>query len=133
MAQTLADLSPETTLFLVASKTFTTQETMMNATAARTWLLDGLGDKGAVARHFVALSANRAAVQAFGIDPDNMFVFWDWIGKRYSLWSAIGLSIAICIGMNEYHLIHLKGRAKVKRCAEGGGPRGSSRPRTTRP
>ncbi len=107
MAQTLADLSPETTLFLVASKTFTTQETMMNATAARTWLLDGLGDKGAVARHFVALSANRAAVQAFGIDPDNMFVFWDWVGGRYSLWSAIGLSIAICIGMDGFEqLLH---------------------------
>ncbi len=107
MAQTLADLNPETTLFLVASKTFTTQETMVNATAARTWLLDELEDKSAVARHFVALSANRDAVQAFGIDPDNMFVFWDWVGGRYSLWSAIGLSIAISIGMDGFEqLLH---------------------------
>jgi len=99
---TLAKLNPETTLFLVASKTFTTQETMTNARQARRWLLASASDRRVVAKHFVALSTNREAVQAFGIDPDNMFEFWDWVGGRYSLWSAIGLSIALYIGMDNF-------------------------------
>ena len=99
---TLARLNPETTLFLVASKTFTTQETMTNARQARRWLLASASDRRVVAKHFVALSTNREAVQAFGIDPDNMFEFWDWVGGRYSLWSAIGLSIALYIGMDNF-------------------------------
>lgn len=102
ISETLKQLSPETTLFLVASKTFTTQETMMNAHTARAWLLDHAQDEAAVAKHFVALSTNRDAVEAFGIDADNMFVFWDWVGGRYSLWSAIGLSIALYIGMDHF-------------------------------
>jgi len=102
LAETLRGLDPETTLFIVASKTFTTQETLTNAHSARDWLLAALGDEAAVARHFVALSTNREAVQAFGIDPENMFEFWDWVGGRYSLWSAIGLSIAITIGMERF-------------------------------
>ena len=101
ITDTLAGLNPETTLFLVASKTFTTQETLTNARQARRWLLE-VADDSAVASHFVALSTNREAVQAFGIDPDNMFVFWDWVGGRYSLWSAIGLSIALYIGMDRF-------------------------------
>jgi glucose-6-phosphate isomerase len=102
---TLKDLSPETTLFLVASKTFTTQETMTNAHTARAWLLQHLKDEAAVAKHFVAISTNQKAVQDFGIDTDNMFVFWDWVGGRYSLWSAIGLSIALCIGMDNFEAL----------------------------
>ncbi len=100
--ETLADLDPASTLFIVASKTFTTQETMANAHAARRWLLQSLGDESAVARHFVALSTNADAVEAFGIDADNMFEFWDWVGGRYSLWSAIGLSIALALGMDAF-------------------------------
>ncbi len=99
---TLVRLNPETTLFLVASKTFTTQETLANAHQARRWLLEAAGADSAVAQHFVALSTNRAQVQAFGIDPDNMFEFWDWVGGRYSLWSAIGLSIALYVGMERF-------------------------------
>ncbi|MFO7546715.1 MAG: glucose-6-phosphate isomerase [Trueperaceae bacterium] len=99
---TLARLVPERTLFLVASKTFTTQETMTNAHTARTWLLDALGDEAAVAHHFVALSTHEDKVRAFGIDPANMFAFWDWVGGRYSLWSAIGLSIALAIGFARF-------------------------------
>jgi glucose-6-phosphate isomerase len=95
-------LHPDTTLFLVASKTFTTQETLSNARQARRWLLDQAGDASAVASHFVAMSTNSAEVQAFGIDPVNMFEFWDWVGGRYSLWSAIGLSIALYIGMDRF-------------------------------
>ena len=102
LTETLKDLSAETTLFLVASKTFTTQETLTNAWSARDWLLARARDEKAVARHFVAMSTNRDAVQAFGIDPENMFVFWDWVGGRYSLWSAIGLSIALSIGMDGF-------------------------------
>jgi glucose-6-phosphate isomerase len=105
IATTLHGLSPETTLFLVASKTFTTQETMTNAYTARAWLLDHLQDEAAVARHFVAISTNRKAVRAFGIDQDNMFVFWDWVGGRYSLWSAIGLSIVLHIGMDGFEAL----------------------------
>jgi glucose-6-phosphate isomerase len=96
------DLDPAETLFIVASKTFTTQETMTNATTARKWSLAALGDEAAVARHFVALSTNAQAVAAFGIDPRNMYEFWDWVGGRYSFTSAIGLSLMIAIGPERY-------------------------------
>jgi glucose-6-phosphate isomerase len=102
LAETLKGIDPETTLFCVASKTFTTQETITNATSARTWLLDHLKDEKAVAAHFVALSTNETGVAEFGIDTANMFEFWDWVGGRYSLWSAIGLSIAIVIGPDAF-------------------------------
>ncbi len=102
LADTLARLDPETTLFVVASKTFTTQETMTNAASARAWTVEALGDEAAVARHFVAVSTNAEEVAAFGIDTDNMFVFWDWVGGRYSLWSAIGLPIALAVGMDRF-------------------------------
>jgi len=103
LLDTLKGLDQETTLFLVVSKTFTTQETMTNARSARDWLLTAAGgDESAIARHFVAVSTNRHAVQAFGIDPDNMFEFWDWVGGRYSLWSAVGLSIALAVGMDRF-------------------------------
>ncbi len=102
LAEVLARVRPESTLFLVASKTFTTQETMTNAHTARDWLLAAAPDESAVAKHFVALSTNREAVEAFGIDPDNMFVFWDWVGGRYSLWSAIGLSIVLAVGFGNF-------------------------------
>jgi hypothetical protein len=95
-------LDPETTLFIVASKTFTTQETLMNARSARDWFLRNAGDKKHIARHFVALSTNAKEVAAFGIDPANMFEFSDWVGGRYSLWSAIGLSIALAVGMDNF-------------------------------
>jgi glucose-6-phosphate isomerase len=94
--------SPETTLFIVASKTFTTQETMTNARSARTWFLKSAKDNAHVAKHFVALSTNAKAVEEFGIDTANMFAFWDWVGGRYSLWSAIGLSIALYVGMDNF-------------------------------
>ncbi|HSO32198.1 MAG TPA: glucose-6-phosphate isomerase [Labilithrix sp.] len=103
VAETLKDLDPERTLFIVASKTFTTQETLTNAKSARAWLLDKPGfDASAVAKHFVALSTNAKEVSAFGIDTANMFEFWDWVGGRYSLWSAIGLPIACVIGMDAF-------------------------------
>lgn len=102
---TLKNLDPQTTLFLVASKTFTTQETLTNARHARTWLLAAAGDETAVAKHFAALSTNVEAVTEFGIDPQNMFEFWDWVGGRYSLWSAIGLSIALYIGMDNFEAL----------------------------
>jgi glucose-6-phosphate isomerase len=102
LSEVLRQVQPETTLFIVASKTFTTQETLTNARSARQWLVDRLGAEDAVARHFVALSTNRDAVAEFGIDPANMFEFWDWVGGRYSLWSAIGLSIATVIGMDHF-------------------------------
>ncbi len=102
VAETLRRVDPETTLFIVASKSFTTQETLTNARTARDWLVERLGDEAAVARHFVALSTNAPAVEAFGIDPANMFAFWSWVGGRYSLWSAIGLSIAIVIGFDRF-------------------------------
>ncbi len=105
IAETLKSLDPATTLFLVASKTFTTQETMTNATTARTWFLQTAKDESAVAKHFAALSTNEKAVRDFGIDPTNMFEFWDWVGGRYSLWSAIGLSIAIYIGMDNFEAL----------------------------
>jgi glucose-6-phosphate isomerase len=101
MAETLRALDPERTLFIVASKTFTTQETLTNAKTARAWLLEKLPGAD-VAKHFVALSTNAKDVGAFGIDTANMFEFWDWVGGRYSLWSAIGLSIACSIGMDNF-------------------------------
>ncbi len=105
LATTLKPLDPETTLFIVASKTFTTLETLANANSAKAWLLGALRAPAAVARHFVALSTNLEAVEAFGIDPDNMFIFWDWVGGRYSLWSAIGLSIALQIGWGNFQAL----------------------------
>jgi len=102
LAEVLREVQPETTLFIVASKTFTTQETLTNARSARQWFVERLGTEDAVAKHFVALSTNRHAVMEFGIDPANMFELWDWVGGRYSLWSAIGLSIAIVIGMDQF-------------------------------
>jgi len=103
LAETLKGLDPKTTLFTVASKTFTTQETLTNAKSARDWLLRGFdGDTASVAKHFVAMSTNASAVAEFGIDTDNMFEFWDWVGGRYSLWSAIGLPIALIIGMDHF-------------------------------
>ena len=103
IAETTKHLDPERTLFIVASKTFTTQETLTNARSARSWLLGKPGfDPSAVAKHFVALSTNAKEVSAFGIDTANMFEFWDWVGGRYSLWSAIGLSIACVIGMDNF-------------------------------
>jgi glucose-6-phosphate isomerase len=105
LAEVLRRVEPETTLFIVASKTFTTQETLANARSARAWLVERLGAEDSVAKHFVALSTNRGAVVEFGIDPDNMFEFWDWVGGRYSLWSAIGLSIATVIGMDYFEAL----------------------------
>jgi glucose-6-phosphate isomerase len=102
MTETLKKLNPETTLFIVASKTFTTQETLTNAHSARNWLLATAKDEAAVAKHFVALSTNTQEVTKFGIHPDNMFGFWDWVGGRYSLWSAIGLPIALSIGFDNF-------------------------------
>lgn len=105
IAETLKPLNPETTLFLVASKTFTTQETMTNAHSARTWFLESADNEAHIAVHFAALSTNASAVQAFGIDTKNMFEFWDWVGGRYSLWSAIGLSIALSIGYDNFEAL----------------------------
>jgi glucose-6-phosphate isomerase len=102
LMETLKLLNPETTLFMIASKTFTTQETMTNAFSAREWFLKAAKDPSHVARHFVAISTNTNAVKKFGIDKYNMFVFWDWVGGRYSLWSAIGLSIASYIGYENF-------------------------------
>ncbi|KAE8250330.1 hypothetical protein A4X13_0g4804 [Tilletia indica] len=102
LAETLRVCDPETTLFIIASKTFTTQETMTNASSARDWFLKHAGNKEHVAKHFVALSTNEKAVTDFGIAKDNMFGFWDWVGGRYSLWSAIGLSIALVIGYENF-------------------------------
>ncbi|MDY4324624.1 glucose-6-phosphate isomerase [Pectobacterium brasiliense] len=102
IAETLKPLNPETTLFLVASKTFTTQETMTNAHSARDWFLKTAQDEKHVAKHFAALSTNAKAVGEFGIDTDNMFEFWDWVGGRYSLWSAIGLSIILSLGFDNF-------------------------------
>jgi len=102
IAETLKKVNPETTLFIVASKTFTTQETMTNAMSARDWFLKTAKDEAFVKFHFVAVSTNAKAVSAFGIDTKNMFRFWDWVGGRYSLWSAIGLSIVLGIGYENY-------------------------------
>lgn len=105
LMRALNQCDPETTLFIVASKTFTTQETMTNARSARAWFLNAAKDNAHVAKHFVALSTNAKAVQDFGIDTANMFAFWDWVGGRYSLWSAIGLSIALYVGMDHFEAL----------------------------
>jgi glucose-6-phosphate isomerase len=105
LVETLKKVNPETVLFLVASKTFTTQETMTNAHSARGWFLETAKDETAIAKHFVAMSTNAAAVSKFGIDTANMFEFWDWVGGRYSLWSAIGLSIALYLGMDNFEAL----------------------------
>ncbi len=102
IAETLKRVNPETTLFLIASKTFTTQETMSNALSARDWFLTSAVEQSHVAKHFAALSTNAESVAAFGIDTDNMFEFWDWVGGRYSLWSAIGLSISLSVGFDNF-------------------------------
>jgi glucose-6-phosphate isomerase len=102
LAETVKKLNPETTLFIIASKTFTTQETMTNAESARAWFLEKTGNKGEVAKHFVAVSTNQSEVTKFGIAAENMFVFWDWVGGRYSLWSSIGLSIVCTIGYDNF-------------------------------
>ncbi len=112
LVETLKSIQPETSLFLVASKTFTTQETMTNAHSARKWLLSSANDEGAVAKHFAAMSTNIDAVRKFGIDTRNMFEFWDWVGGRYSLWSAIGLSIALYLGIDRFEEL-LNGAYKV--------------------
>ncbi|HEX3209281.1 MAG TPA: glucose-6-phosphate isomerase [Geminicoccaceae bacterium] len=111
LVHTLERLDPARTLFIVASKTFTTQETMTNAASARAWLQDKLGADADVARHFVAVSTNAKAVRAFGIDPANMFEFWDWVGGRYSLWSAIGLPIALAVGFERFEELLAGGHA----------------------
>jgi len=102
LADTLRSLHPATTLFTIASKTFTTQETMANARSARAWFLGRARDEAAIAKHFVAISTNEREVTAFGIAPENMFVFWDWVGGRYSLWSSIGLPIALAAGYGHF-------------------------------
>lgn len=102
VAETLKHVDPETTLFFIASKTFTTQETMTNAHSARSWFMEHAHDEHAIAKHFVALSTNSKLVSEFGIDPQNMFTFWDWVGGRYSLWSAIGLPIACAVGFDRF-------------------------------
>lgn len=102
LAETMRDLDPARTLFIVASKTFTTQETLTNARSARAWLVERLGSEDSVRAHFVAVSTNHRAVAEFGIDPANVFEFWDWVGGRYSLWSAIGLPIACIVGMDRF-------------------------------
>ncbi len=102
ISETLKHLNPESTLFIIASKTFTTQETLTNAHSARAWFMDQVKDESAIARHFVAVSSNSELVTAFGIDIANMFEIWDWVGGRYSLWSAIGLPIALAVGMDYF-------------------------------
>ncbi len=112
IAETLKKVTPDETLFLIASKTFTTQETMTNAHTARAWFLETAKDEAQVAKHFVALSTNEKEVTRFGIDKANMFEFWDWVGGRYSLWSAIGLSIALTVGYNNFEEL-LKGAHSI--------------------
>ncbi len=110
IARVLEQVDPRTTLFIVTSKTFTTQETMMNARTARAWLVEALGER-AVAKHFVAVSTNLEEVAAFGIEPENTFGFWDWVGGRYSLWSAVGLPIALSIGFEQFEALLAGARA----------------------
>ena len=112
IAETLKKVTADETLFMIASKTFTTQETMTNAHTARDWFLNEAKDESHIAKHFVALSTNEAEVVKFGIDAENMFVFWDWVGGRYSLWSAIGLSIAVTIGYDNFESL-LKGAHNI--------------------
>jgi glucose-6-phosphate isomerase len=111
LVETIKELSAEQTLFVVESKTFTTQETLMNARSARTWLVGKLGSEEAVPKHFVAVSTATEEVKKFGIDPDNMFAFWDWVGGRYSLWSAIGLPVALVVGMDRFEEMLAGGHA----------------------
>ncbi|MDT8364200.1 MAG: glucose-6-phosphate isomerase [Nitrosomonas sp.] len=111
LANILRNLDPATTLFVIASKTFTTQETLTNAHSARTWFLENGGNEAGISRHFVAVSTNIAAVRQFGIAAENMFIFWDWVGGRYSLWSAIGLPIALAIGMDNFRALLAGARA----------------------
>lgn len=118
IAETLKKVDPETTLFIIASKTFTTQETMTNAESAKAWFLEQSKNAGDVAKHFVAVSTNREAVTAFGIAPENMFVFWDWVGGRYSLWSSIGLSIVCTIGYENFVQLLEGGHAMDKHFRE---------------
>ncbi len=120
IAETLKKTCPETTLFLIASKTFTTQETMTNAHSARQWLLQAAGEEKHIASHFVALSTNAQAVSEFGIDTDNMFEFWDWVGGRYSLWSAIGLSIVLSIGFENFEKLLAGAHAMDRHFAQTG-------------
>lgn len=112
MAETLKKLNPETSLFIIASKTFTTQETLTNAHTARKWFIDSAKDESVVALHFIAISTNAEKVSEFGIDINNMFEFWDWVGGRYSLWSAIGLPIALAVGMDRFEKL-LSGAHKM--------------------
>jgi glucose-6-phosphate isomerase len=112
LSQQLSKLSPETTLFVIVSKTFTTLETMTNAHSAKKWFLDSISDEAAVAKHFVAVSSNLEAVKAFGIKSDNSFEIWDWVGGRFSLWSSVGLSIALSIGMDSFEAL-LKGAFRM--------------------
>ena len=114
LVETLKLVEPENTLFIISSKSFTTQETMLNAHSARRWFMDLVGNERAIARHFVAVSTNVAAAKEFGIDPKNVFKFWDWIGGRYSLWSAIGLPIAIYLGMDHFDAL-LEGAHEMDR------------------
>lgn len=114
IVETLKNLNPEETLFTIASKTFTTQETMTNAHTARDWFLKSAKEEKHVAKHFVALSTNEKGVKDFGIAPENMFVFWDWVGGRYSLWSSIGLSIALTVGYDNFEQL-LKGAEATDR------------------
>ena len=109
LEESLRGLDAETTLFVIVSKTFGTQETLTNALSARQWLVDAIGAPDSVSRHFVAVSTHRERVVDFGIDPNNMFGFWDWVGGRYSLWSAVGLSLAILIGMDAFEELLLGG------------------------
>ena len=118
IAETLKTVNPETTLFLVASKTFTTQETMSNANTARKWFLEQGASEADIAKHFAALSTNAKDVAAFGIDTENMFEFWDWVGGRYSLWSAIGLSISLGIGFDNFKQLLAGAHATDKHFAE---------------
>lgn len=120
ISETLKKVNPETTLFFIASKTFTTQETMTNAHTARDWFLDYAKDEKTVARHFVALSTNEKGVTEFGIDPKNMFAFWDWVGGRYSLWSAIGLPIACAIGFDNFEKLLSGAHSMDKHFKEAG-------------
>ncbi|GAB3629372.1 glucose-6-phosphate isomerase [Pandoraea terrae] len=118
IAEVLKRVRPETTLFVVSSKTFTTRETLINANTARAWFLQSGAPEAAIARHFVAVSTNTPAVQAFGIDPANQFEFWDWVGGRYSLWSAIGLPIALCVGMDNFEALVAGAHAMDRHFAE---------------
>jgi glucose-6-phosphate isomerase len=118
LAETLEWLDPETTLFVIASKTFTTQETLINAHSARRWFLQSGATEKNIARHFVAVSTNAAEVTKFGIDPANMFAFWDWVGGRYSMWSAIGLTLAVGVGMDNFCALLAGARAMDRHFAE---------------